>query len=327
MNFKKIVSVTGALALATSMTLSTPMVSYAATNDVFGVTANFKNSTGSNDFDYNASSACFAVGIGESVELENDFKVSVDVYIPLPMLADKKSSVAVRVTSDINCGPGFAPSPVGKYEFGNYEIKNNNGKYEALYEATGANTNFPTKKVGDYLMVTVTTDTDSMMYAAFDNGNFVPATYSADPDNHCDQVNVYVLGYNMNKKATVYIDNLKVTSGKNTILDTNFSKMSEYTWLMYAANSDQLVTENVKTIAFNQNLLKLSKTSATVKRGKTVTIKATATPKATITYKSANSKIAKVNSKGVVTGVKAGSTTIKVTANGVTKTYKVKVTK
>lgn len=65
-------------------------------------------------------------------------------------------------------------------------------------------------------------------------------------------------------------------------------------------------------------------TKATVKVGKTVKIKATATPATKITYKTSNKKIATVNAKGVVTGKKAGKATISVKANG--KTVKVKVT-
>lgn len=71
--------------------------------------------------------------------------------------------------------------------------------------------------------------------------------------------------------------------------------------------------------------LKLAKTSASVKKGKTVTIKATAVPTGTITYKSNNKKIATVSSKGVVKGVAKGKTTITVTCNGVSKKFTVTV--
>ena len=50
--------------------------------------------------------------------------------------------------------------------------------------------------------------------------------------------------------------------------------------------------------------LKLSKSSATVKVGKTTNISAKATPSGKVTYKSSNSKIATVSSKGVVKGKK-----------------------
>ena len=48
--------------------------------------------------------------------------------------------------------------------------------------------------------------------------------------------------------------------------------------------------------------LKLAKSSATIKKGKTVKIKATATPSGKVTYKSSNKKVATVTAKGVVKG-------------------------
>lgn len=62
----------------------------------------------------------------------------------------------------------------------------------------------------------------------------------------------------------------------------------------------------------------LNKKTATVYVGKKVTLKATVTPKnatnKAVSWKTSSSKIAKVSSKGVVTGVKAGTATITATA-------------
>ncbi len=71
--------------------------------------------------------------------------------------------------------------------------------------------------------------------------------------------------------------------------------------------------------------LKLTKTSANVKVGKTVKISAKATPSGKITYKSSNTKIATVTSKGVVKGKQKGTAKITVTCNGVKKVFTVKV--
>ena len=71
--------------------------------------------------------------------------------------------------------------------------------------------------------------------------------------------------------------------------------------------------------------LKLSKSSATVKVGKTTKISAKATPSGKVTYKSSNSKITTVSSKGVVKGKKKGTAKITVTCNGVKKVFTVKV--
>ena len=71
--------------------------------------------------------------------------------------------------------------------------------------------------------------------------------------------------------------------------------------------------------------LTLSKTSASVKVGKTTKITAKATPSGKITYKSSNKKVATVSSNGTVKGIKKGTAKITVTCNGVSKTVKVTV--
>lgn len=81
----------------------------------------------------------------------------------------------------------------------------------------------------------------------------------------------------------------------------------------------------VVTIQVKNPSLKLSKTSATIKKGATTTIKATATPSGKITYTSSNKKVATVTTKGVVKGVAKGTAKITVTCNGVKKTFTVTV--
>lgn len=67
----------------------------------------------------------------------------------------------------------------------------------------------------------------------------------------------------------------------------------------------------------------LSKTSVTIRKGKSVTLKLNNAP-AKVTWSSANKKVAKVSSKGKVTGVKKGTTTIYAKCSG--KKYSCKVT-
>ena len=77
----------------------------------------------------------------------------------------------------------------------------------------------------------------------------------------------------------------------------------------------------------------LSKTKASVKKGKTVTLKATVYPSSLsnkkVTWESSNTKIATVTSAGKVKGVKAGTVTITCTSNatGLSATCTVTVTK
>ena len=78
-------------------------------------------------------------------------------------------------------------------------------------------------------------------------------------------------------------------------------------------------------ITVKKQSVKVTKSSVAVKKGKTTKIAATASPAGKITYKSSNTKIASVNSKGVVTGKRKGTAKITVTCNGVKKTIKVTV--
>ena len=71
--------------------------------------------------------------------------------------------------------------------------------------------------------------------------------------------------------------------------------------------------------------VKFAKKSAVVYKGKTATVKATLAGVSSVTYKSSNTKIATVSSKGVVKGKKKGTAKITVTCNGVKKVFTVKV--
>ena len=79
-------------------------------------------------------------------------------------------------------------------------------------------------------------------------------------------------------------------------------------------------------VTVKDSTIKFAKKTATVYTGKTVTVKATATPSATIKYTSSNTKVATVNSKtGAVKGLKAGTVTITATSGKLKATYKLTV--
>lgn len=69
----------------------------------------------------------------------------------------------------------------------------------------------------------------------------------------------------------------------------------------------------------------LTKSSATIAKGKTTTIKSKAAPASKVTYISSNKKVATVTSKGVVKGIRKGKVTITVKCNGITKKFVVTV--
>lgn len=72
--------------------------------------------------------------------------------------------------------------------------------------------------------------------------------------------------------------------------------------------------------------LSVSSTATSILKGNHAYIKATVTPSSqAVTYSSSNTAVAKVNSKGIVTGVGAGTATITVKAGSATKTCKITV--
>lgn len=82
------------------------------------------------------------------------------------------------------------------------------------------------------------------------------------------------------------------------------------------------VTLSCKVTVFDP---KLNATYKVVRVNQTKTLKVLQSSGAAVTWKSANSKLVKVNSKGEITGVKIGKTTVTATVDGVTLVCEVKI--
>lgn len=80
------------------------------------------------------------------------------------------------------------------------------------------------------------------------------------------------------------------------------------------------------TTAAEKKTVKLNKSKATLKVGKKTTVKLSGVDLSKQSFKSSNTKVAKVSKKGVVTGVKAGKCNIVVTDKNTKKKYICKVT-
>lgn len=118
-----------------------------------------------------------------------------------------------------------------------------------------------------------------------------------------------VVWFSSNKKVAVVSGNGVVTAkgaGKAVITAK-------------AGDASASCTVTVKNATF-----KIKKASLTVKKGKTVKIKVTVSPKKSVKFKSA-SKLVKVDKKGVVKGLKKGNASVTVTYMGVKQTVKIKV--
>ena len=121
--------------------------------------------------------------------------------------------------------------------------------------------------------------------------------------------------YDYNSDEYKKIDNFIIYGYSNSTAE-KYAKNNGFAFL----NANKIPTTVKKTT------VTLAKSSATVYRTGKTTIKATVkNGKGKTTYKSSNTKIAKVTSKGVVTGVSKGTARITVANNGVKKVFTVKV--
>lgn len=146
-----------------------------------------------------------------------------------------------------------------------------------------------------------------------------------------DQNDIKTVRYEKGKKTASYFN--KGTKGtKLTLKDRKVSiriKKTD-TYSIYAIDDEGNETvQNIKVTVQQPQKVSLSAKNKTLKKGKSFTLKASASPKgvyAKFTYKSSNAKIASVGKNGKVTAKKKGKATITVTAqNGKKAACKVTV--
>jgi hypothetical protein len=140
-------------------------------------------------------------------------------------------------------------------------------------------------------------------------------------------VSLFVASFGAAYKGSIYFDNVSLAIDGQEVYSEDFERYENGSVIgtcRYSLNEEKECSRGPRVLTFKGKALTVSKTSLSVKKGKTATIKAATMPSAKVTYTSSNKKIATVNSKGVVKGIKKGKATITVKANG--KTVKVKVT-
>ena len=129
-------------------------------------------------------------------------------------------------------------------------------------------------------------------------------------------------------KATLAgVSSVKYTSSNNKVATVN-SKTGAVKGLKAGTVTITATSGKLKAtykLIVKNPTFSLTKSSATIKKGKTTTIKSKAAPAGKVTYTSSNKKVATVTSKGVVKGIKKGKATITVKCNGITKKFVVTV--
>lgn len=311
------------LSAATVFASSAPVT--ASTEQALQVPVSFSGAGWEDEF-WNTSTAEIITGINDdSYPFSDSFSLSYQLYIPKTVLEPEGSALITSASLDLMEANdewtwiGWVGSDMGITLMRWEDTYNVTYWDEAAQEDKDASSYASTEVSGDYIILTVKNLPLSSIYHG---ENDVTAEIDTSKSGRLN-ANVSIQGVGNKIDTSIYLDNLSVASGADTLATKDYSTDDSY--LAYRINN----IEDIETTpsSFTNSLLTLSKTSATIKKGKTVTIKASAAPAAKITYKSSNKKVATVNAKGVVKGKKAGKATITVSANGVSRTFTVKVKK
>lgn len=325
--------------LATALAIGMPMAGgigirsvQAADNSVFAVPVNFPGATWEEE-DLDIAGTRLCIEIGEVQQFSNQYTYSYVLYIPKVAVAEPGSRVWFRSWMDCNQGENYLGSVDPK---NNFQILNDNGEVflavvdeqeDRDVEESEYKNFLSMDESGDFYKITVK---DAAMRGTINLEGQDNPTDIDTSQGGAIYINTRVTGIQNTLSSVVYLDDLSVKAAGVPVLETDFSAASmrgRYYEYVLGQERDDNHVERPLLVALNTNLLKLGKSSASVKVGKTVKIKATAVLDSKITYKSSNKKVATVTSKGVVKGKKAGKAKITVSANGVNKTFKVTVNK
>lgn len=338
--FSKLLSGVLAAAVAASMAIAgTSGLSsvQAAENKALAVPVNFIGATFDTDNWWDLSGTRMGFDLGDTAGFSDAYTVSYTVYIPKASLKDNQSQVRISTWFDFMDGEKYVGNVDAQYEC--LLVHDNDETFPVIADNLAQKELQPSEyasffsysAAGDFYKVQIKDmPLTKVLHIEGDGEN----TTTLDTINVSQQahvgMNISIRGLYNKISSIAYLDDLTVKDNGTVFFTTDFSPASLYNrYYDYTAgeDKDENRVESPATAVLNTSLLKLSKTSGTVKVGKKVTIKATAAASGKITYKSSNKKIATVTSKGVVKGVKAGTAKITVSANGISKTFKVTVKK
>lgn len=325
LNRKKILA--PVLASVLLLGLFAPIPVGAAANKTVEVPVNFTNTPGGDEYEGESLTKLSIWSEGEPSTYSDSYTVSYKLYVPESMIKEG-SSIGLDALINFNDVSdkskedppyaGFAECP--HVDFRQYshvtqwdEEKKKDVESDYAYA----------KKSNGYWVISYKAECGDL--------NTESAEVDASKASALDvSFDLYLSGVLIEaENKAVYLDDLKITKADGTaVYNQNFNALEDFTGKGIAKVSPNMGEEDEEELKLTTlptiKTLTVAKKSLSVKAGKKVTIKATAKPSAKITYKSSNKKVATVNSKGVVTGKKAGKATITVKANG--KTVKVKVT-
>lgn len=317
------------LAGAMLLGLAAPVPAAAAANKAVEIPVNFTNTGWAEDDDWDTSSRSELNlwNISKPSSYSEHYTVSWKLYIPESFM---KEDSAINIGASISLNDasseedwkwaGYADCPGAElYPDGHMSTWDDASQTDIPIDYASA------KKSNGYWVISYKADSGSLITEG--------AQADASKASFVDvSLNLFIKGIKITaKNKAVYFDDLKITKSDGTVAaDQTFDSLKDLKDMGQVKIAPNMGDQDGKTLKLttlasaDQKNLTVAKTNLTVKVGKKASIKAAANPSAKITYTSSNKKAATVNSKGVVTGKKAGKATITVKANG--KTVKVKVT-
>lgn len=271
------------------------------------------------------------IDIGDVPQFSDQYTYSYTLYIPKAALAEREARIIINTWFDFSVEEKYLGSVDAKY---NVVVMNDNNEVFLSIEDRQEERELKEdeykdfismEEAGDFYKVTVkdalTCDTINL------DGQDEPAKIDTSQGGFLN-MRTKVMGMFNTVSSVVYIDDLSVKDAGSVVFATDYSAASLrdlYYGYVLGEEKEENRVERPQIVVLDTKLLKLGKSSAVVKAGKTVKIKASAVLDSKITYKSSNKKVATVTAKGVVKGKKAGKAKITVSANGVSKTFKVTV--
>lgn len=322
--FTKSIAVLTAAVMVTGSAVPTMA---ASTNKAAEIPVNFTNTSWEDDWETTSNSNADFWDLADGVSAySDDYTVSFKLYVPASFFAKEDTHINIGGCVNVEQADTDEWKWAGWREYPGFEL--HDGQTLTVWDdeqQKDVPVDYATvKKTGDFYVISYEAPLKSELLPGDGSAE---GTVSAGIMSHLT-FNIAVKGIFINaKNSAVYLDDVKITAADGTVVaNEDFSKAKKVEGeVRIAPNNGDNDGKQMKVATITDNkVLTVKSTKATVKVGKTVKIKATATPATKITYKSSNKKVAAVNAKGVVTGKKAGKATISVKANG--KTVKVKVT-
>lgn len=303
----------------------------AASNTALGAPIQFNGENW--DTEWWNTGTTFGMDIGDVQQYSDQYTYSYTLYLPKAAFVERESRVIINTWLDFNAEDQYLGNVGTKY--GVVVIYDNNEAFlsvEEIQEEREVKEDeykdfVSMEEAGDFYKITLK---DAPFRDTIDvGGDGEQAKIDISRGGNVG-MRTKVTGLFNTVSSVAYIDDLSVKDAGSEVFATDYSAASlrdHYYDYVFGEDKAENTVERPQIVALDTNLLKLSKSSASVKVGKTVKIKASAVLDSKITYKSSNKKVATVTAKGVVKGKKAGKAKITVSANGVSKTFKVTVKK